>query len=68
MITFTLSGIKYLVKKRVAGALELLKRMLRFLSSDDKRWPQEKDPGEQRTPGEIKANKARFKKLLAALV
>lgn len=67
MITFTLAGIRYLAKKRIAGALELLKRMLKFFSGDDKRWPQEKGTGEQHTPEEILANKTRFKKLLAAL-
>jgi len=67
MITFTIPGVKYLIQKRVAGALQLLKRMLTFLSEKDKRWPAEKDPGDQWTPEETQANKARFKKLLAAL-
>lgn len=67
MITFTIPGVKYLIQKRVAGAVELLKRMLAFLSGKDKRWPAEKDPGDQWTPEEVRANKARFTKLLAAL-
>ena len=67
MISFTLEGTRYLVKKRVAGAMQLLKRMLKFMTGDDKRWPAEKDPGEQYTPEEAKKNKARFMKLLESL-
>lgn len=67
MISFTIPGVKYLIQKRVAGAVELLKRMLAFLSGKDKRWPAEKDPGDQWTPEEVRANKERFTKLLAAL-
>jgi len=43
MITFTLAGVKYLVQKRVAGALQLLKRMVAFLAGKDKRWPNTPD-------------------------
>ena len=67
MITFTLPGIKYLVKKRIAGAAGLLKRMLKFLAGEDQRWPKEEDVGPRWTMTEVRANKARFKKLLAAL-
>ena len=67
MVTFTLPGVKYLVKKRITGALDLLKRMMRWLAGGDTRWPQEKEIMPQWTPGEVKTNKARFKKLIAAL-
>ncbi len=67
MISFTLTGIKYLVQKRVAGATEMLKRMLKFLAGDDNRWPAEKDPGGEFGPEEIRKNKARFTKLLESL-
>jgi len=67
MVTFTLPGVKYLVKKRITGALALLKRMMKWLAGGDARWPQEKELTPQWTPEEVKANKARFMKLLAAL-
>jgi len=67
MITFTLAGVRYLVKKRIAGALALLKRMLKFFAGDDKRWPQEKDSGEQWTLETKNANKRRLKALLLNL-
>ena len=67
MVTFTLAGIKYLVKKRVTGALAILKQMMKWLNGDDARWPQEKDIMPKWTPEEIAGNKARFKKLLGAL-
>lgn len=67
MVTFTLPGVKYLVQKRITGALALLKRMMRWLAGGDARWPQEKELTPQRTPEEVKTNKARFTKLLAAL-
>ena len=68
MTSITLKGAWYMVKKGVAGAMVLVKQIMAWVGTNDKRWPQEKDPGEQHTPEEIKANKARFKKLLAALV
>jgi len=67
MITFTMSGIKYLVQKRVAGALALLKTMMKWLNGGDKRWPQEKEVTPQWSPEEMNANKVRFRKLLADL-
>lgn len=67
MITFTLPGIKYLVKKRVAGSLSLLKRMLKYLAGSDERWPKENDIEPRWTPEEIGANKRRFTRLLAGL-
>ena len=68
LTALTLKGAWHLVKKGVAGAMALVRQITAWMKTDDKRWPQEKDPGEQHTPEEIKANKARFKKLLAALV
>ena len=67
MVTFTLPGVKYLVQKRIAGALALLKQMMKWLNGDDARWPREKELTPQWTPEEVKANKARFMKLLTAL-
>ena len=67
LITFTLPGIKYLVQKRIAGALALLKKMSKWLAGGDHRWPQEKELTPQWTPEEITANKMRFTKLPAAL-
>ena len=67
MITFTLPGIRYLVQKKVQGALQLLKQMTKWLAGGDTRWPKEKDLTPQWTPEEVKSNKARFTKLLAAL-
>ncbi len=67
MITFTMSGIKYLVQKRVAGALALLKKMMQWLNGGDKRWPQEKELTPKWTQEEILLNKTRFKKLIEGL-
>jgi len=67
MITFTLAGVKYLVQKRVSGALKLLKQMIKWLTGGDHRWPQEENVTPQWTPEDVAANKTRFTKLLAAL-
>jgi len=67
LITFTLAGIKYLVKKRISGALALLKKMMKWLNGGDHRWPQEKELTPQWTAEEVTQNKMRFSKLLTAL-
>jgi len=54
-------------KKRISGALALLKKMMKWLNGGDHRWPQEKELTPQWTQEEITLNKMRFTKLLAAL-
>ncbi len=41
LISFTLKGVVYLVKKYVVGAKELYKKMVEFAQKEDKRWPSE---------------------------
>ncbi len=41
LISFTLKGVVYLVKKYVVGAKELYKSMVKFAQKEDKRWPSE---------------------------
>ena len=67
MITFTLAGVKYLVQKKIVGALELLKRMLAFLAGKDKRWPSTPDVAPKWTPEEMTTNRRRLKALVENL-
>jgi len=67
LVSFTLEGIKYLVKKRVSGAVQLLNQMMKFIQKGDKRFPGEDPDGFKFTDDEIVANKARFQKLLKTL-
>jgi len=67
MITFTLAGVKYLVQKRVAGALQLLKRMVAFLAGKDKRWPNTPDDKPKWTPEEMTTSRRRLKALVENL-
>ena len=52
MLSFTLKGAKYLVSRRVSGAIALLKSILSFVTGKDQRWPKAEDvklpPGEWR--------------------
>jgi len=58
MIVFTLKGAKYLIKKKVIGAMQLMKRILDWMKNQDKRFPTnpvltdagrvEMDPGDAR--------------------
>lgn len=43
MVSFTVAGMKYLVSKRVTGALKVLKCMMKYLLEKDGRWPTKKD-------------------------
>lgn len=43
MITFTMEGLKYLVKNKVTGAFRALKNMLAWLKGTDKRFPHYED-------------------------
>jgi len=67
MITFTLAGVKYLVQKKIVGALELLKRMLAFIAGKDKRWPNTPDVAPKWTPEEMTTNRRRLKALVENL-
>jgi len=67
MISFTLAGVRYLVQKRVAGAIALLKRMMAFIAGKDKRWPADPEPEKAWTAEEIQTNKRRLKTLIENL-
>jgi len=67
LVSFTLEGIKYLVRKRVSGAIELLKQMMKFIQRGDKRFPGEDPNAHKFTAAETEQNKARFQKLLKTL-
>lgn len=64
MITFTLRGIKFLISKRVAGAKEMLKKMLSWVRGDDKRFPKEAEIAPGLTTEERKENLQRLQALL----
>jgi len=67
MITFTLAGVKYLIQKKVTGALQLLKQMLAFLARKDKRWPGQDTIAPQWAPEEVETNKRRLRALIESL-
>jgi hypothetical protein len=64
MVSFTLKGAKYLVSKRVSGAIALLKSILRFVTGDDKRFPQVEDVIPPPAQGKKKTNQRELTKLL----
>jgi len=64
MVTFTLKGAKYLVSKRVSGALRLLKSILKFVTGKDQRWPSVKEIVPPPAQGKKKANQRELTKLL----
>lgn len=64
MISFTLKGAKYLVSKRVSGAIRMLKTMLKFVTGDDQRWPRVEDVIHPPTRGKEKKNQRELTKLL----
>ena len=43
LYSFTISGIKFLVSKRVTGAAKLLKNMIAFVTGKDQRWPKKEN-------------------------
>lgn len=43
--SFTITGMKYLVARRVTGAWKVLKIMVKYIINKDKRWPGQKDVG-----------------------
>jgi len=43
--SFTITGMKYLVSKRVSGALKVLKAMVKYMLGKDGRWPKMADIG-----------------------
>lgn len=43
--SFTITGMKYLVARRVTGAWKVLKTMVKYVMNKDKRWPGQKDVG-----------------------
>jgi len=67
MITFTLKCARYLMKNRVVGAKELMKRILKWLGRDDKRFPKPQEIDFQMSDKDAEANRARLKELLALI-
>jgi hypothetical protein len=67
MITFTLEGIKYLVSKKIEGANLLLKKMLSWLKSKDKRFPKSDDIFSPPPPEIAELNLQRLKLLMQNL-
>lgn len=43
MVSFTLEGLKHLVKNKVTGAFQALKKMLAWLKGTDQRFPHKED-------------------------
>ena len=43
LYSFTISGIKFLVSRRVTGTARLLKSMLQHITGQDQRWPKKED-------------------------
>lgn len=64
MISFTLRGAKYLVSRRVSGAVRLLKSILSFVTGSDQRWPHGADIVPPPTQGKKKTNQRELTKLL----
>jgi len=64
MVSFTLKGARYLVQKRVSGALRLLKSILKFVTGDDQRWPNVTDIIPPPAQGKKKQNQRELTKLL----
>ena len=67
LISFTVKGMKYLVKKHVGGAFGLLKQMMKWVKKGDRRWPAEKDIAPECTPAQRKANLGKLASIVDAL-
>lgn len=64
MITFTLRGAKYLVSRRVSGAMRLLKNILSWLKNKDQRWPKKMDVQGEKKENWFSPSKGDWKNLL----
>ena len=64
MVSFTLRGAKYLVSRRVSGAMSLLKSILNFVTGKDQRWPNVKHVVDPHAVKKKKANQRELTKLL----
>jgi len=67
MITFTLRGASYLMKKRVAGAKALLKAILKWMGKDDRRFPKPKEFDERLSENDMLRNRVRLQELLVLM-
>lgn len=65
MITITLPGLKYLISKRVSGAVVLLNKMIGWLKGGDKRFPKPQEIDTRMSDQQIDENKARLREILA---
>ena len=62
--SFTITGMKYLVAKKVVGAFKVLKAMVKHILSKDKRWPKKEDIGAPDNIEKFKPSKDDWNKLL----
>lgn len=64
MVSFSLQGAKYLVSRRVSGAVRLLKNILSWVTGDDQRWPRARNVAKQAPGTTEKKNQRELTKLL----
>ncbi|MCK9560147.1 MAG: hypothetical protein WC489_09075 [Patescibacteria group bacterium] len=67
MITFTLYGVRYLMKKKVEGAAALFRRLIDWLKRKDNRFPQVQEIGGGITPEQARENVKSLRELIAGL-
>jgi hypothetical protein len=67
LISFTIKGMKYLHRKRVGGALGVLKKMMQWLKKKDRRWPKKEEIMPECTPAQVKKNLERLRAIFDAL-
>ena len=68
LISFTIKGMKYLVKKKVSGALGVLKRMMQWVKKGKRQWPTEKDILPEYTDAQREASREKIASIVDALV
>jgi len=68
LLAVTVKGAKYLVSKRVTGAINLLKNIIAWLKKGDKRWPEKKDIQDGSYWPEGADERKRLNDLLASVV
>lgn len=67
LVTFTLSGIRYLVSQKVEGARNLMRRMLDWLKRKDGRFPDADDLAAGPSPEQAAQNREMIGRLIAGI-
>lgn len=67
MITFTLKGASYLMKKKVSGAGKLLRSILSWMGKGDGRFPKPREFDHVMSETDVIRNKTRLQELLALI-